>query len=530
MKLNIILFSFLFVSMNLFSEDTLDQELNKVNLSKLDEKPKKTSGLTIKEIVQRSIEFNPTVRNARYDLAKYDSNTMKAESKYSWKIIGGADINQGKLPFNQNNIFSGTRTQTNNYSLGTEKIFKTGTYFKVEASTRRFDSNAFENRFTTPGGFSAFGIPPLYTGAITATLSQDLVKNSFGLLGNVDKNNSEILKNQAEINKQELSIKLSNAIVQSLVDYWSYSIADSSVKTYEQLLKNTKNIRDLTKQKTSLGLSETFEINQWNALYSQTENLLEKAKLDKEESRRKIIRTLNLTDDSDVGETKDLIETLPSELDYNKDLLYAFQNRGDWINLKKKEIIAEKAMANAKTGALPSFVVSGSYAYTGQNVLGPGDNFTNDLNGIPSFKYHNLNANAKLNYPINDPGVKVDLRDAEILNRQVAFLREDLKKEIEDDIRSRIDAVVVGHKILQNAIKTKKDSESYYNGLLNSFRSGRFTAVAVKNALDTLVQNELSEIQAKINYNINLLRYEVAKNSLLKKYEIDINKYAPEEF
>ena len=109
-------------------------------------------------------------------------------------------------------------------------------------------------------------------------------------------------------------------------------------------------------------------------------------------------------------------------------------------------------------------------------------------------------------------------------------MEEDLKKEIADELRARVDAVIIGHKILQNAIKTRKESESYYNGLLGSFRQGRFTAVAVKNALDTLVQNQLQEVQSKINFNINILRYEVAKNSLLKKFDIDVDKIIPTEF
>ena len=73
----------------------------------------------------------------------------------------------------------------------------------------------------------------------------------------------------------------------------------------------------------------------------------------------------------------------------------------------------------------------------------------------------------------------------------------------------------------------RKEAESYYNGLLASFRKGRFTAVAVKNALDTLVQYQLQEMQAKINFNINLMRYELAKNSLFKKFDVDLDKLLP---
>jgi hypothetical protein len=51
---------------------------------------------------------------------------------------------------------------------------------------------------------------------------------------------------------------------------------------------------------------------------------------------------------------------------------------------------------------------------------------------------------------------------------------------------------------------------------------------AVKNALDTYTQNQLQEIQAKINYNINLMRYDLAKNALLERFEINVEKIVPE--
>ncbi|HMV43616.1 MAG TPA: TolC family protein [Leptospiraceae bacterium] len=529
---SLLLITLLIVATNLNAEDTLSEESIKLAQENAkpvtgEEKPKKVLRLTLKEAVQRSVEFNPTIRNSKYELVKYDSGFLKSESKYSWRLVGGADIVQGVLPYNQANILSGTRTQTNRYNMGIEKVFTTGTYFKIDASTQRFDNNAFEDPLTSPSGFRGLAIPPLYTGAITATLAQDILKNTFGMQ---DRNNQKILKNQSEITKEELSLRLSNTIVAALVDYWNYSVSDSSVATFEQLLKNTKNIRDLTKQKTGLGLAENFEINQWNALYTQTENQLERAKLERDENKRKLIRNLNLTSDSEIGSISDMETNLPANLDYEKDLEYAYQNRGDWKSMKLRREIAELSMKNAKDNALPSLKVSGSYAYQAQTTVSPQENFVNGTNGIPSFRYHNLNANAKLTYPIGDTGVKAELRDAAILQKQVAISEEDLKKEIADEIRARVDAVLIGHKILQNAIKTRKESESYYNGLLGSFRQGRFTAVAVKNALDTLVQNELQETQAKINFNINILRYELAKNSLLKKFDIDVDKIVPDSF
>ncbi len=485
-----------------------------------------TLKLSIKEAVQRAVEFSPDIRNTSYELVKADSTFLKSESKYSWRLIGGVDANKSINPDNQLNFFTGTKVNTDKISGGIEKVFNTGTYFKTEISTSRFDSNAFEDPVRNAGsGFSGLAIPALYTGAVTVTLSQDILKNSFGIQ---DRNLQKILKNQSEIGKLDLSYKLSTTIVDTLIAYWASVISDSSVKTYEQLLKNTKEVRDLTKQKANLGLAETFEINQWNALLSQTENQLERAKLENEENRRKLIRILNLPTDTQFGEMTDLRTDLPTEIQLEKDLEYAFQHRHDWKGIAFKKEIAQLSRENARDNALPSVKLSGSRSSKAQSVISPQYNFTNSDTGVQSTKFWDGNANLKVVYPLFDKGVRADLRDSEILNAQVKIQEDDLFKEITDDVHNKYDQVVVGHKILENAIATTKQSEAYYKGIYNSFRLGRFNAVAVKNALDTYVQNQLQEIQAKINYNINLMRYDLAKNALLDKFEINVDKLIPE--
>jgi hypothetical protein len=165
---------------------------------------------------------------------------------------------------------------------------------------------------------------------------------------------------------------------------------------------------------------------------------LERAKLERDENKRKLIRNLNLTSDSEIGNITDLETELPTNLDYEKDLEFAYKNRGDWKSMKLRKEIAELSIKNANDNALPSLKVSGSYAYQGQTLISPQENFTNGTNGISSFKYHNLNANARLTYPIADTGVKAEIRDAHILQRQVAIMEDDLKKEIADEVRARI--------------------------------------------------------------------------------------------
>src|SRR5690606_12251081 len=146
--------------------------------------------------------------------------------------------------------------------------------------------------------FSILAVPPLYTGGLSFTLSQELLKYSFG---QSEENTRKILRNQTKLKRDEMINVLTQLVVSVLIDYWSLSIYDSQVTTYENLLKNTREIRSLTVRKRGLGLSENFVVNQWNAVLSQTESILEKAKIERLEKERDLVRILNVDTNSSIA-------------------------------------------------------------------------------------------------------------------------------------------------------------------------------------------------------------------------------------
>ncbi|EMY77108.1 outer membrane efflux protein [Leptospira weilii serovar Ranarum str. ICFT] len=481
--------------------------------------------LTTEETVKRALESNYNLQNLRYELAKSDTNFLKNDSKYSWRLVADGKSSQSILPFNQANFFTGTKISDDTIKGGIEKIFQTtGTYFKVEAGNRRFDSNAFENPATTPSGFSALGIPPLYTGFVRATISQDLLKNSFGYKG---RNEVKILESQAEMMKNQVSQQISAVIVDSLVDFWDYSIKTQAVKTYTQLVENTKNIRNLTARKQGLGLSESFEVNQWNALLAQAQNQLETAQVQKEESKRKLVRSLKIPDGTSLSEETNLLEELVEKPDYTKDLEYAYKHRADFLNALKQKEIAEAALKNANNDRLPTLTLSGTGASQSQNVISPQDNYSDSNQGITTTKYKEWTGQMNFVYPLADKGIYAGVRDANIGMRQATLKEEELKNEVRDDVKTRIEALEASHRIYKNNITTERETQNYYNGVLRSFRQGRADAVSVKNALDTHVQDQLRLTQARVNFNIDLLRYHLAKNALLERFQVDRDKLLP---
>ncbi|MGE8719956.1 TolC family protein [Leptospira terpstrae] len=476
--------------------------------------PKKLR-LSITQAIEQVIENNTIVQNAKLEIVKADSPELKNESKYSWKALASIQSSKQLFPDNRNNIFAGTIRSQDRISAGIEKQFKTGTYFKTEISTIRYDVNAFEN----PNSQTAFGsllaAPPMYTGALSATLSQELLKYGFGK-NEADK--EKLLKNQTLLVRENYINILTQLVVKILVDYWSLSIVDSRIATYEKVSKNTEEIRRLTLRKTGLGLSEGFEVNQWNQAYLRTQSLLEKAKVDRIEAERNLVRILNVDTGSSIEGVTDLSETLPTEINLKADKEYALSRRTDYLILKREREIAKLALNTALAEDDPSLLATFSYSSIGQNFNSPQDNFIARQRGITSFNHPQILAELKMSYPLWDLGIKAGIRDAET-NLKINEMKI---QNLEQEIDNRHEALIASHALLKDLMKTRKETEIFYNGLMERFRQGRYTAVNVKNALDSLANVELAVTQAKINFNINLVRYELAKNSLFEKYGLDL--------
>ncbi|EMO39380.1 outer membrane efflux protein [Leptospira noguchii serovar Autumnalis str. ZUN142] len=506
-------------SEDILPEETILEENKKSSVENLGDS-KKILRLTLRDAVNHVLEKNITIQNAKMEYVKADGSELKNESQFTWNVVGGITVFRTTLPANRNNIFAGTKQSQDRLSVGIEKNFRTGTYAKLEASTTRFDTSAFENQGTTPSNLASLAIPPLYTGALTITLSQEILKYSFG---KTQKEKEAILRQNTVIKREELIFILSQLVAQTLIQYWSLNIYDSNVKTLQDLESNTRNIRDLTVRKRNLGLSEGFEVNLWNSILSQTAGNLEKAKVSRKEAERNLIRILNADPSSKIEGVTDLQENVPSDFNVEKDYLYALDHRTDLKNLRKQREIAELNLKIKEAEDMPSLKLSGAYSTRGQNIVSPQQNLTDGNRGIASFKYPEAYAAFQFSYPLWDKGIKADIRNAKLDVQNLEKKEAELKLSIKEELENRYAAIVADKDIFEGAKKRKEEANKFYKGLSERFRQGRFTAVAVKNALDNVIQSELQVTQAKIQLNIDILRYELAKNHIFERFGVNVN-------
>ncbi len=501
-----ILFSFFSLGAQ---EKNLSSPLSPIELEK---KLNARKPIDIGDMLRFVLKNNVAVHLEKLEIQKSDTEIQKDDSQYTPTIESGWQKQLTKRRYT-NSFTTGDTVETNRLYLKAKKQFSTGTYFEVEIADNRIGSETIDNpTFRSFASSDVFSPSTLHTSDLSIVLRQELLKNTFGY---ASRKNTQIKQNQKHILQQERTYRLYSLVVGAMVDFWHFSVARENVNTAKRLLKNIRNVRSITVRKRRLGLSEKFEINQWNAFIFSAETHLVQTQLDKKEIRRNLMRTMNLSEKKVMAIRIRLRKNSFGEIDTKKDIERAYNTRLDYKALMLQIANAKKSLSIVENRLLPSISVGARYTSKGYDR-----EYERALDQSIDKKYPDYSVDFKVEYPLWDKGVKVDIRNARIDLRKLRIQERQLRQQIQDEVYQNADQIQVSYQAFQNAKKTLKENRLFYNGLLRRYRQGRFSADTIKNALDTLVQSEQSYTEALVNYNIAIVRYDLVCNTIFTKYGI----------
>ena len=322
----------------------------------------------LKQILNLSLENNPNLQKLKHDLSIADVDYLKSQSKYETNFKIASDFKKSNIKKADNNSSLVDKETQDTASTGLEKTYKTGTTLGVSATTDRTDSNKDENVNYKDVNAS----PPVFTGDLKLELKQDLLQNAFGFQ---DINNDFISENKTKIKKLQIRQDIAEILSQTLISYWDYLLKDANVQTYEELYKNVDEVKQLVIRKNKIGLSQKYEINQWNALLLQASNRIEEAKIEKQRLRRDLARQLNI----DEKELSINIESYSKRIkmpSFEDDLKIAYQNRRDYQSLKVKQKNTLALIENSKRKLFPTLNANLSVGSKYQNYNSHSTNFS----------------------------------------------------------------------------------------------------------------------------------------------------------
>ncbi len=464
--------------------------------------------LTPESVLRHLLAGNLDVKQATLDYRGTDSDLRKHRALYDTMLYGrGAYSFIGNPPENPSTVFSGKEITARSYEAGISKYFNSGTSVS-------FSIHGLHQRITGAAIDTGFGIIQLggegYQSAFMVTLSQDLLKNTFGIQ---DRFAEKMLGNTAEINRQQVKQRLSNLLAEALACYWSMAMAEEVLLTAKTGMESSERIRDLIARKFNLGLAEREDQTDWNSRVLQSKNLYETAGKNLYTTRLAMRRILSLDAETDFEIGQAFKMTSP-DIEYERAVKDAFIKRADLIHRRILVKNAEMEYTVAEHNLMPSVKLNLS---AGTLDYSP-DSYTRTFNDVN----RQYSVELRADYPLENTGARTRLADARLnFQKRMVELRK-LEKEIRDEIDSSINECRACFKVYIRTRQAREYGRDHYHQVLLKFNQGRYGSLRVKLALDEYIGLRLQEMQSLLEYNAALLRLDLARNMVFENFGIDV--------
>ncbi len=484
--------------------------------------------IDLDDAIRLAIEQNQDIISGKYDVAMADSRFESFKKKYSPFLSASGGLGYQKFTESME-AFTGEDAKILNSTFAISKMFSTGTtlsagiqheYTKSSMEEVQLPVYAQDGSYLGSSAPMLFGDPEYHRPVLFAGIQQELLKNAFGYS---ERREHQILKNEGLIERETLISYLSILVVKVIADYWDLVYKKKTLNNANLQLQETKAVRKIIAENVRIGLAERFELNYYNMLVAAAESTKATAKQDYQDSKRNFLQVVNLGEDLKIEDSAILSNVLP-KINKEKAVLTAYENRADYkaalLGLKN----AEMRLEIYENDSLPSLTAGFNMTTLGQKKS-MNDAFADSSSG----KYPSLEAQIKITYPLDNREQKINERNASYKLEQAKVQLEKTKRQVRDDVVSKIEHIKTFYDVYNKTSIARTESEAYYKRMLKSLRRGRFNAASVKNALDAQVQTRQGEFGALIRYNIALLEFDVSKNELFDKYNIDIDKYIPKQ-
>ncbi len=462
---------------------------------------------TLSEAMHLVIKNSLTIRKSIYRYLTLDADLNQFLAQYAIHLHLDASYDRQNKPaandFSRNLYGEISALYTITPSLRTALPF--GTKLSMGLITNRYDANDTGLPGTTEP------VNPLWRPQLFIDLRQQIIKNVVGLN---ERKKRKILEIQTQILREAILEQLSVVLVESLFAYWMVIINKDMYKSRVEELNSMKALRKKIIRNAKYGISERFEINNYNGFVLSAQNQVELSKFELDDSIRTLLRLVNLPVNTKLEGLTDLIQD-HQYFNVNEEIKKAFHKRIDYKN-KIREIKKNTLQKEiAKNELLPDLDAVVRFSGRSQN-----EGYRSALGDVLTFSYPNIYAGLEFNYAFNQTDLQSNFKNAILNLKKSKIDLNNQKRLIRDEIVKNHESINLKYKIYTNSKKIRISTEKYYFAVRKRVTQGKFTSVILKTALDEVIRRKSEELRFLVNYNIALVTFSLSKNEIFEKYGI----------
>lgn len=493
--------------------------------------------VSLNDVIQQTLAHNRGIKIEGYTLEVAEFSVPVSKSIYDLAIEGTAGAAKEKNPggftpeflvlaadnpFNTTSEF--TLTRTRNFALSGTQLLPTGAEFQLEYALSRFFVDPISGGFNSSGNFVSSRENPLYTQALTLTLTQPLLRGFGPAITNAD---IHIAQLDFDASAANFETEVQDQVSEALNQYWDLLF---EVNRYDVVVIAYTAALDLLRinnAKVAAGVMAQTEALQAEASVAERkEAVIRERQLvrDAEDRLKQLMFFQEDTPDWDL-------ELFPSQpltwrehrFDSDAVLAEALDKRSEIRAAAKFVQIRDKQVFQARDARKPELGLQGTAGIVGRGGGGNAafdDLETADFNNFSigmRFAYPLQNRRARFAYSQSLSEQQQSIEQYQLQRDAVAFEVRAAIRELET-ARERIDITRV--RVTSEQANLEAERKRYEVGVSTSFEVLEFQ--------EDLFFAQEAYVRAIVDYNKATISLERARGTILHTYGIQFAGEEPE--
>ncbi len=458
-----------------------------------------TRSVTLRSCIERALADNLEIRFERINPSIAHWGIVQQSGVFDPALAAGISYSDASTP-----LSAGGESLSRNFntSLGLTGLLPTGTGYGLTVNDSRSGGTGINDY--------------LYTGALTLSLSQPLLKN-FGLDANLAP--IRVARKKRDIALQNFALLVMNKITEVSKAYYElvYAIEDHKAKLED--LNRAKQLLEENRKRVQVGVMSPLDVTQAEAGVAEREEaviIAERAIKDNENALKRLITTdvRSLQGEVLVPVDYPLVEMV--EADLVRSTRTALEQRPDFIAAKHELERRNILVQYTRNQLWPELDLQASYSMNGLTYTGFDTLTARQLgNDTPAW-----GVGIAIRFPLGNRQARANYNIARLDREQALLTLKQLEQDIVVQVDNAVGRLQTNLKRVEATRAASRLAEESLQAEQTKLRAGTSTSFLVLQAQSQLAAARSAEIRARADYSESLVELARVEGTTLQKNNI----------